>query len=429
MQTPRELAFRFLLQWVNLSDPPFLPGRTDAVWAQLSPRDRAFAFDLITGIIRWRSCLDAVISSRIRQPLESLDHPVRAILWLGAYQLLFQSGTADYAAVDTTVTLARKNHDTAAAAGLVNAVLRGITRLTPTVSPISAKPPAPPRLSRRSFALDFDNLLTLGAEIFCPPSALDAHLATVRSHPSAYVKHLRKIYGDDLAAHLLLRNNLRPVVTLRVDGDSLDVPASAGLIAHAEAPRFLVAAEGWNPIIEEFVTSGKLSPQDPTSAKSIRTLAQLVADEAMREPVMILDLCAGLGTKALQLARAFPAAQITATDIDAPKIARLRTRAAQMKLTNLATIPIAELPPEKRFDVVLLDVPCSNTGVMASRVQSRCGAGLPLDHAALHTLQMDLLRQGAAFTVPNGTVLYATCSIDPEENETLITRFLEKLIG
>src|SRR5271156_1189419 len=101
MPTPRDIALQTLLPWQHLHDPPFLPERTDAAWKPLSPRDRAFAFDLLTGIIRWRGALDAIIASQLKQPLDSLDHPVRVLLWLGAYQLLFQAGTTDYAAVDT----------------------------------------------------------------------------------------------------------------------------------------------------------------------------------------------------------------------------------------------------------------------------------------------------------------------------------------
>ena len=229
-------------------------GRTGPAggWETLAPRDRAFAFDLVTGVIRWRNLLDAVIASRLRQPLETLDLPVRALLWLGAYQLLLQGGTADYAAVDTTVTLARQERSTVKASGLVNAVLRGITRLQPRRSAANAALPVQGRLSRRVFALDISTQVQLAENVFPDPvKALTAHLAAVRSHPALFVDHLRKLYGDALACALLLRNNLRPTVTLRCDQGALDVPAGAGLIAHPDVPRFLIAAEGWNDFIEQ----------------------------------------------------------------------------------------------------------------------------------------------------------------------------------
>ena len=420
MPTPREIALQTLLPWNKTYDPPFLPERSDEGWKTLSPRDRAFAFDLLAGVMRWRATLDAVIQFPLRQPLDTLDHPVRVVLWLGAYQLLFQSGTTDYAAVDTTVELAKKHPSTARASGLVNAVLRGITRLKPTRGPRTGM------LARNRFSLDFETDVTFAADVFPTLDRPDPHLAAVRSHPAVYVRHLRELFGEKQAGELLLRNNVRPVVTLRVDADSLDVPASAGLVAHAEAERFLVAAEGWNGVIEELVQRGVVSPQDPTSALPVRTLAQLVAEKKVREPATILDLCAGLGTKSIQLARTFPAAQITATDVDTQKTDRLRVRATQLGITNLAVVPIAEVAG-KQFDAVLLDVPCSNTGVMAKRVQSRwrwpalLGEGM----VALHKLQTDLLAQGIAQAAPDGAVVYATCSIDVAENEQRVATVKE----
>jgi 16S rRNA (cytosine967-C5)-methyltransferase len=422
MATPRDIAFQTLLPWQRAYDPPFLPERTDAAWEGLSPRDRAFAFDLVTGVMRWRNTLDAVIAYPLRQPLDSLDHAVRVVLWIGACQLLMQAGTADYAAVDTTVEMAKKNRLTARAGGLVNAVLRGITRLKPTRGARVAG-----RLGRNVLALDFETDVMLAADVFPAVSVLDAHLAAVRSHPAIYVQRVRKIFGDEKAGEILLRNNVRPVVTLRVDAAAIDVPGNAGLVPHGEAKQFLVASEGWNAAIEDLVQRGAVSPQDPTSAKPVRALAELVASGKIREPGTILDLCAGLGTKSIQLAKAFPRAKIFATDVDAQKIARLRARATQVKAENLVAVPIGELAGQK-FDVVLLDVPCSNSGVMAKRVQSRwrwpalVGEGF----AALQKLQSDLLAQGSSLAAPNGAVVYATCSIDPAENELLVSGFVEK---
>ena len=430
MPNARDIALRTLLLWTIPSEPPFLPERTDAEWNTLGLRDRAFAFDLLTGIIRSRATLDVIIGSRLRQPLDLLDHPVRAVLWIGAYQLLFQSGTADYAAVDTTVNLAKQNRSTTKAAGLVNAVLRGITRLSPVIAKRTEESP-PMAFSRRSFALDFDAQILLNEDIFPDPTkTLPAHLAAVRSHPVAFVNHLRGLFGDDLAGQILLRNNVRPVVTLRADSGSIDVPTNAGLIAHAETPRFLVAAEGWNPMIEAFVQKGLLSPQDPTSAKPVRRAAELASEEKITRPTHILDLCAGLGTKSIQLARAFPKAAVTAADIDTVKLQRLTIRATQIVQKNISTLPLPRPEPhdsaaEIPFDLVFVDVPCSNTGVMAKRVQSRW-RWPSLDRPALHALQTQLLAQGYDALATGGTLIYSTCSIDAAENEQLVSSFLAK---
>ncbi len=409
--TARELAFRILSRWYNLAEPPFLPERGDVEWQELSPRDRAFAFDLLTGVMRRRGTLDVLIAAQLRQPLDTLDLPVRVLLWIGAYQLLFQSGTAAYAAVDSTVDLAKSLRQTAKAGGLVNAVLRGITRLHP-----QAAPRATMARSRRAFPLDFTSAITLSRDLFPNPHAApDAYLAATTSHPASYAGHLRKLFGDAQAELLLIRNNLRPTITFRVDADSLDAPASAGLAPHSEAARFVVAAEGWNTAIESLVARGILSPQDPTAAKAVRWLAG-----KGESPKTILDWCAGLGTKTLQLARAFPDATVTATDVDHPKLSRLEARARQVKQANIAVRAMPTFVDNAdTFDLVLVDVPCSNTGVMAKRVQSRWRWST-LDHVTLHALQAKLLQQAAARLAPGGLLVYSTCSIDPGENERIL---------
>ena len=431
MSNARENAFKLLSRWNVLYDPPTLPERVAAgggaeqsfaqQWAGMPSRDRAFAFDLVSGVIRWRGLLDAVLASRLKQPIETMELPVLAILWIGGYQLLLQSGTADYAAVDTAVELAKRTRSTAKAAGLVNAVLRGITRLKPRTMPWVAGH------SRRAFALNFTTQIEFATDLFPDPvRSLNSYLAAVRSHPSTFVGLLRKVYGDEKAGELLLRNNLRPVIALRVDADAVDVPAAAGLIAHAEAKRFLVAKDGWSPELERLVVSGELSPQDPTAARPVLALVETLARRATA-PQRILDLCAGLGTKAIQLARAFPAAQVVASDIDPVKLVRLTERATALKLTNLQTVSAAELGANVesggRFDAVLADVPCSNTGVMAKRIQSRW-RWTTLNHDTLHVLQKNLIAQGAAYLAPGGTLVYATCSIDPDENEKLVRALL-----
>jgi 16S rRNA (cytosine967-C5)-methyltransferase len=419
----RDNVYQVLSRWTALHDPPFLPDRSHPDWATLTPRDRAFAFDLLTAILRWRGTLDAVIGSRLKQPIDSLDRAPRVALWMGACQILFQ-GTADYAAVDTAVSLTRRFQPQAA--GLVNAVLRAITRLEPRRVAIDASSTSS-RLARHALALDFQTNLVFSTPLFPDPvTNLVAHLAAVRSHPPAFVQHLLKIHPAPVA-DILLRNNQRPLITLRADSDELDVPATANLAAHSQEPRFLVATQGWSDALERVVESGQLSPQDPTAAKPIRRLADLASRGTLPTPTRILDYCAGLGTKTIQLARAFPTAQVIATDLDNEKLHRLHARTRQLNLTNVRTCPLDEVEnPKSKIenpDLILLDVPCSNTGVFAKRVQSRW-RWPTLDHAALANLQLHLLRQATRLLAPAGMLLYSTCSIDPAENQDRIRAFL-----
>ncbi len=317
---------------------------------------------------------------RLRGPLEQLDPAVRAILWLGAYQLLLQGGTADYAAVDTSVELAKRFAATSKAAGLVNAVLRGITRLQPRRKNVLGDV-----LSRRVFALDFSTQVGFCEDIFPDPAtALSAHLAATRSHPVAFVEHLRWLFDDAMAAELLLRNNQRPVIALRADGLPA-IPAESGLIVHPGAEHFYLAGGGWNDAIARLVETGALSPQDPTAARPVRRVRELVGEKRLPMPLRILDLCAGLGTKSIQLARAFPDARITAADIDSHKLSRLAARATSIGLTNIEVLTLTGHTDQgvagAPFDLVVVDAPCSNSGVMGKRIQSRW-RWPALDHAA-----------------------------------------------
>jgi len=409
MPTAREIVLNVLSRWRKIEDPPHLPERDDRDWARLETRDRAFAFDLLTGILRWRGTLDIVIASQLKQPLQSLDQSVHLLLLMGAYQLLIQREPA-YAAVDATVTLAR----TAAprAGGLINAVLRGITRLEPKWQPRSG-------IGRNRFAVSHTEEVIFNRDLFTDPKQFPiAHLSQTRSHPGKLAVFLTETYGLETAGDIMLANNRRPFVTCRVDASSIDVPATLGLVPH-ETPRYLVAAEGWSPDIETLVHAGKLSPQDPTAGKPIRALA-----ERNLTPATILDLCAGLGTKTVQLARTFPQAQVTGTDIDDLKLARLQKRVDELQLKNARSAAMSTLKSPASFQLVLADVPCSNTGVMARRVQSRW-RWPALDHVALRSLQARLLQQAADLTAAGCTVVYATCSIDPRENDQVVQTVLK----
>ena len=179
---------------------------------------------------------------------------------------------------------------------------------------------------------------------------------------------------------------------------------------------------------------GILSPQDPTSALPVRQFQALVETGQVSIPGRILDLCAGLGTKTIQLARAFPEAAITASDVDSTKLKRLATRARQIGENNITILALGPgdshgFQRGEQFDLVLADVPCSNTGVLAKRVQSRW-RWPALDFSAIAAaLQNKLLDQAATLLAPAGILIYSTCSIDPVENHSRIASFLSGHAG
>ena len=417
---PRLSVVQVLSRWKRLDEPPAAPGHADTFWTQMNPRDRAFAFDLLQGVIRWRGLLDCVIAANLSRPMAGLDSAVRAILEVGVYQLLLHGGVADYAAVDSSVEMATAVGLPRAGA-LVNAVLRGITRMNVRVQRSSL-------LSRDSFPLDMERRMVFDRAMFPDPHLNRiGHLAVVTSHPPTLVDMLEKTVGSKQCQAILIGNNARPIITLRADNARFVPPPMAGLIRH-ESPGFFIAAEGWNDQIDALVAAGLLSPQDPTAAEAVRAMVAALESRRATLPsqLKILDLCAGMGTKTLQMARALPGARVVACDVVPAKLTALQQRMDQAGVQTVQIQGADELVRGIRgscFDGVVVDVPCSNTGVMARRVQSRW-RWTALQRDDLARLQHDLLETGSKLVASGGVLVYSTCSIQPGENERIVARFM-----
>ena len=416
---PRFLAAQILSTWTQIHDPPRIESRDSPEWQALEARDRALAFDLICGVIRRRLTLDAMIHAVSKTPLDNIEPDVMAVLRMGAYQLVLAQGIADHAAIDTSVELVRRL-GAVRAAGFVNAVLRNIQRLGGVVEPLEAP-------DVHAFPLDGRRQVTFNRTIFPDPQRqfID-HLAVTTSHPRELVSAMVQWIGEKQIRAVLISDNIPPTVSLRCDQKGYLPPPAAGLSPH-KAPDFFVAATGWNAAIESLIADGKLSPQDPTAARAARSLAAVLHAESKSpsESWRVLDLCAGLGTKTIQLARALPQALITATDIADEKLAAIERRAGEAGVTNIRTIDMLTFRTHKPplFDAVLVDAPCSNTGVIARRLQVRWRRPL-FDLAAVRELQTRLMDDAAEHLKPKGLLVYSTCSIDPDENTVAVDDFL-----
>jgi 16S rRNA (cytosine967-C5)-methyltransferase len=415
---PRLLAAQILSTWTHIHDPPRIESRDSLEWQALTPRNRALAFDLICGIIRRRLTLDAMIHAVSKTPLDNIQPDVLAVLRMGAYQLVIAQGIADHAAIDTSVELVR-TLGAVRATSFVNAVLRNIQRLGAVIEPLQSA-------DVMAFPLDSRRQVKFNRAIFPDPKRqfID-YLAITTSHPRELVTAMISWIGADKARDVLISNNISPAVTLRCDQLGFHAPPEAGLIPH-QSPYFFVAADGWNSSIESLVAGGRLSPQDPTAARAVRALAAELQDHCPKSQVpRILDLCAGLGTKTIQLARALPHAQITACDIADDKLAAIERRASQVGVTNIRIMDMltfrAHQPPP--FDAVLVDAPCSNTGVLARRLQVRWRWPL-FELADVRELQIRLMNDAAEYLKPDGLLAYSTCSIDPAENDGAVEDFV-----
>jgi 16S rRNA (cytosine967-C5)-methyltransferase len=341
--------------------------------ATLADRDRALVRRLVATVLRRLGSLRHLVATYLDRGLPADAPRIETILLLGAVQVLWLD-VPDHATVDLAVRLAQADRRGARYAGLVNAVLRRV-----------AQDGAQRLAQRDTAALDTPSWLmarwtkTYGAKTAKAIALAHSHEPaldfTVKSNPEYWATHLR--------------GRLLPTGTVR-----------------AHLPGAVSLMPGYR--------EGEWWVQDAAAALP----ARLFGDVAGKR---IGDLCAAPGGKTAQLAQA--GAHVTAVDRSGPRLARLRENLARLQLTaETVAADILEWQPEP-FDAVLLDAPCSSTGTIR-RHPDVPWLKRDTDIAALVAVQRQLLARAAALVRPGGTLIYCTCSLEPEEGIDLITELL-----
>lgn len=366
-------------------------------------RDRALAGEIATGTLRWQNAFDHVLSTFAKRPSAKLDPEVLDVLRMTAFQLLHLDRIPASAAVNDAVDLTRKAGKKSAA-GLVNAVLRRISRER-THLPLPPKPAAP---DDRAAAL--------------------AYLSTTLSHPAWLAARWLDRYGLEAAEGWARFNNGPAALTLRANRLRTTRDAlAAALRAHGvetEAARFapdgLIVVSG-NPLLTPLADEGLFAVQDESS--------QLVALLAGATPgSRVLDACASPGGKTTAMASDMEdRGLLVATDVRGRRVDLLartvRSSGAQCVRVIQADASGA-LPFGPVFDMVLLDAPCSGLGTLRRDPDIRWRRG-PEDLPRLAATQLKMLEQTAGVLKRGGRLVYATCSSEPEENEEVVGRFLD----
>ncbi|MGD9902310.1 MAG: RsmB/NOP family class I SAM-dependent RNA methyltransferase [Vicinamibacterales bacterium] len=373
------------------------------------PRDVALCHQVTVGTVRWRGRLDFALARLSKQPLERLDLEVLTALRMGAYQLFHLSRVPAAAVVHDAVALVRRARKTSAA-GLVNAVLRRLAG--------GAGRDLPPRPDR-------------------PPDAAMApwveHLAVLHAHPAWLVERwLARRPLADVEAWLAF-NNAPPAVAMRVNPLMAETPAAVigelaadGVVATASpVVPWGVRVEHGPAATSRVIAAGTAVIQDEGSQLAGRLAPVRPGD-------LVLDVCAAPGGKALQYAAAAGAGgRVVACDV---RPARLRLLAATLARGGAAGAAVVALDPEAplpfagRFDVVVVDAPCSGLGTLRRDPDikwRRQAADLPRFAAR----QRDLLGRAAACVRPGGHLVYTTCSTEPEENERVVSDVVATLSG
>ncbi len=361
--------------------------------ASLERRDRALATELAYGTLRLRGRVDYVLQHVLDRDLEKLDLPLRNLLRLGAYQILFCDSIRDAAAVSESVGLA-KGSGLDRAHGLVNAVLRQIGRVA--------------------------------EEIRFPKLEEDPvhHLMHWGSLPRWIAERWLEVFGPAEAAQLAQASLSRPPRTVRVsEGADLEVvtrhlPGSPCRFA----PRGITDLRV-DPVQDAGFRRGEFSVQDEAS--------QLVPLLLGAEPgETVVDCCAAPGGKAVHLAELVGASgEVIALDIHRNRLSLIGREAMRLGLGNLRLLERDcvrgfDLRGAQHFRRILVDAPCSGLGVLRRNPDARWRLR-PDDLPTLAALQLALLRSAARYLDREGALVYSVCSIDPEETEAVVKRLLQ----
>jgi 16S rRNA (cytosine967-C5)-methyltransferase len=354
------------------------------------PRERALARELAIGVVRWRVRLQAILNEQLAKPLS--DPELAVPLLLGLYQLEY-TRIPPHAAVSSAVD-AVQDLKLGRASGLVNGVLR-------------------------SFQRERDRLI----------AKIDANSAVATGCPSWLARALEQAWPDAAQA-IMLANTARAPLTLRVNLARTTVEEIEAKFADADiscergqhAPTALLVSGASDPAVLPGFADGLISVQDEASQLATSVLAVAPGDR-------VLDACAAPGGKTTALAEICPTAQLVALDSDAKRLGRVRENLARTGCEAAVVHGDAGEPDTwwdgQPFDAILLDAPCSATGIIRRHpdIMARRRAE---DAAQFATGQGALLEALVPLLRPGGTLVYATCSVLPEENSHTIAALLER---
>jgi 16S rRNA (cytosine967-C5)-methyltransferase len=334
-------------------------------WAKLSTADHGLMTELVMGVLRWRSVLDARIAEHATQPLLKLDIEVLTALRLGAYQLLFLDRIPAHAAVNESVELVKQARKRSAG-GMVNAVLRKIDKGS----------------SDRNDT----------------------------SHPEWLVKRWTRTYGEDAVKKICAYDQITPKTAIRADRPAVI----------EELERSGIQLQPATFLANAFAVDGNI-----TQTRAFCERRLIIQDEASQlvallvgQGVMILDCCAAPGGKTRIMAQQNPDSTVVAMELHPHRAALLRKLVANDNI-RVMSADARQIPLDKKFDRVLVDAPCSGTGTLARNPEIKWRLKVE-DITRLQAYQLEILSAAMNHVSPHGRVIYSTCSLEPEENERVV---------
>ena len=384
---PRSAAAASLIAWEKNGRYANLEVAASLADSPLSEADRALYTALVYGVIERVITLDHIIAGLSSRPLSEIDREALCALRLGIYQLTFMDRIPPHAAVSESVDTAPSR-----SRGFVNALLRSYLRG--------------------------------GCQYSLPEGDPMTRMSVEFSAPVELCRFWCQRYGEKLTVHMLTSTTRNPSVTLRVnplrtsaenviaefpEGDASLCPLSSDMVTVKSAAH-----------ITDGIGAGKYFVQDPASRLCVKVL-----DPQPGETV--IDTCAAPGGKTLSAALDMGnEGRLIAFDLHENKLSLIRRTAASLGISILEVQARDARNPDpaliRMADRVLCDAPCSGLGVIGKKPDIKYKS---LDSIrALPGLQYDILCGAAEYVRPGGTLVYSTCTLNPDENEHIVTRFL-----
>jgi len=349
--------------------------------------DADLAVEIFYGTIRWKGRLDFIIDG---STFRIKDLPVRCLLRCGLYQLLFLDRIPEYAAVHETVGLAP-----AGLRNLVNAFFRSFLR------------------EKKEWCARIDACRDPQPEVFY-------------SHPAWLIRRWQECFGRERTRQLLEWNNQVPGLfiranTLKCKPAELETSLREHALKPATHPLALQVGSPGGLFATRAYRDGWFYAQDPSTLKAVDLLDPQPGET-------ILDPCSAPGGKTTHICqRVGDRGRIVASDSDTARLRLVEENKKRLGCSAIEIVRMGELLKSREaFDRILLDVPCSNTGVLRRRVDLRWRIQ-PEEIAALAREQLAIALQFAARLKPEGVLVYSTCSLEPEENSRLIDRLRKEI--
>ncbi|WP_168121949.1 16S rRNA (cytosine(967)-C(5))-methyltransferase RsmB [Paenibacillus sp. HB172176] len=399
--TPREVALDILVKVSGSGAYSNLQIKRALQDTALSRADAGLVTELVYGTIGRQLTLDHWLERFVAKGLRKLEPWVHQLLRLSAYQLLYLDRIPAHAAVNEAVAIAKRRGHTGIS-GMVNGVLRNMDRNRAEL--------VPSRIQLK------DSVATI---------------ALRHSYPEWLVRRWADTYGEETAEDICAAGNEQPHASIRVNSflaarDQLlrelqaeDVDAEASKLS----PHGILIRSGGNLADSELFKQGKCSLQDESS--------MLVAAVLAPEPGMkVLDCCAAPGGKSAHIGELMQGkGKVWANDLHAHKRELIVQQTERLKLRNVEAIvgdaaKLRERFAENSMDAVLLDAPCTGFGVIRRKPEIKW-TKTESDIREIAVLQGQLLEEACALVKPGGILVYSTCTIEKEENEKQIARFLE----